>query len=452
MGEAVRGRIVFIREGRNEEKMGRMERRFWDFIIRHRLKIFVIVSTFLSALVRYELRNIVSGDMQNCFLPWYEEIRSEGGLSALAAQVGDYSIPFQTLVALLTYLPLLPIHAYKGLSILFDYALGIVVAAGVYELTKNKTKASVAYAFTVVLPAVILNSAAWGQFDSIFTFFLVACFVFLIKEKYIPAFLLYGCSMAFKLQAIFFLPFLLFYYVWSKKISIWHFLLSLLPMIAFSLGAMIQGRGVSSLLSIYLNQVTFNHPRISWNYPSFWLLLVKNIPSDGSDHFYEVYMMCLTVTVVILGAIMLALIHRKEMKAQALLLTAIWMMYTCVLFLPSMHDRYAYPVVIFTLLASFAEPGLIPVALGHLILETEMYGSGLLFKEPLPWQVMSLINIACYVGAGYCAMRAAWGIDAFRRGRSDIPSVARGVEGKSNIDFSGEKIGEDDQRNTKKRA
>ena len=331
------------------------------------------------------------------------------GFRALAEQVGNYNIPYQTLIALMTRLPILPIYAYKGLSILFDYALAIAVSAGVYELTGNKTKASVAYACTVMLPMVLMNSAAWGQCDSIFTFFMVAAFVFLIREKYTAAFLLYGCSFAFKLQAVFFLPFLLFYYVWSKKISFWRFFLALIPILVFSLGALTQGRNVSSLFTIYRDQIAVEDPRISWNYPSFWLLLVKNIPSDGSDHYQELHIMCLAVTILILGAVMLWMVQRKEINRKTLLLLAVWMLYTCVFFLPSMHDRYAYPVVILTLLGCFLEPKLIPVALGHLILETEMYGSGLLFKVPLPWEVMTLINLACYTGVAYLAVRSAKG-------------------------------------------
>ena len=386
--------------------MSEAEKRIWDFVIRHRLKIFVGIATVLSLWVRYGLRTIVSGDMQNCLLPWYEVIKWDG-IKALSEQVGNYNIPYQTLIALMTYLPILPIYAYKGLSIFFDYALGIAISAGVYELTGSKTKASVAYVSTVMLPMVVMNSAAWGQCDSIFTFFLAATFVFLIREKYTIAFLLYGCSFAFKLQAVFFLPFLLFYYVWSKKISIWRFFLALIPILVFSLGALIQGRNVSSLFTIYRDQIAVEDPRISWNYPSFWLLLVKNIPSDGSDHYQELHWMCLSVTVLLLGTIMLYMIQREKISRKTLLLLAVWTLYSCVFFLPSMHDRYAYPVVIFTLLACFSEPKLLPVALGHLILETEMYGSGLLFKTPLPWEVLTLINFVCYIGVAYLSVKAA---------------------------------------------
>ena len=382
------------------------ERSFWDFIIRHRLKAFILGVTILSLFARYGLRTIVSGDMQNCLLPWNDVIKMLGGVKALSTQVGNYNIPYQTLIALMSYLPIPPIYAYKGLSIFFDYALGAAVAAGVYELTGCKTKASISYAATILLPAVMLNSAAWGQCDSIFTFFLVASILFLAKEKYVKSFLLYGCSFAFKLQAVFFLPFLLFYYVWSKKISILHFLLALLPLIVFSLGALVQGRDASSLFTIYRDQISVEDPRIAWNYPSFWLLLVKNIPSDGSDHYDELYRMCIALTVVIQGTIMLCLIQHKQINQTSLLQLATWMLYTCVIFLPAMHDRYAYPVVIFTLLACFVEPHFIPVALGHLILETEMYGSGLLFKEPLPWEVLALVNFACYVGVSYLTIKS----------------------------------------------
>ena len=387
--------------------MTRAEKRCWDWIIQHRLKFLIAVSTLLSLWARYGLRTIVSGDMQSCLLPWYDVIDSLGGIKALSVQIGNYNIPYQTAIALLTYLPIIPIYAYKGLSIFFDYALGVAVAAGVYELTKNRTKACVSYTAVIMLPTVLLNSAAWGQCDSIFTFFMVASFVLLMKNRYPAAFLMYGCSFAFKLQAVFFLPFLIFYYVWSRKISILHFLLALIPIIVLSLGALLQGRSISSLFTVYQDQIIAEEPKISWNYPSFWLLLVKNFTFDGSDHYQEVYPLCIAVTVILLGLIMLCFIRREKMDSAALLLTAAWMLYTCVFFLPSMHDRYAYPAVIFILFACFVKPELIPAALGLLFLETEIYASGLLFKTPLSWELKSLVNLACYAGVAFITVRSA---------------------------------------------
>ena len=103
--------------------MRETEKKFWNLVIRHRWKVFAAAATLLSLVARFGLRTIVSGDMQHYLLPWYEEIRWQGQIKALSVQIGNYHILYQLLIALMTYLPILPIYAIKGLSIAFDYAL-----------------------------------------------------------------------------------------------------------------------------------------------------------------------------------------------------------------------------------------------------------------------------------------------------------------------------------------
>ena len=50
--------------------MGKVERRFWDFIIRHRLKMLVLVSTLIAAYSRFAWRGFITGDMEWFLLPW----------------------------------------------------------------------------------------------------------------------------------------------------------------------------------------------------------------------------------------------------------------------------------------------------------------------------------------------------------------------------------------------
>ena len=57
------------------------------------------------------------GDAQTYLHCWYEEIRSNGGFRALSAQVGDYNMFYQFILALVTYLPIQPIYAIKLSSI-----------------------------------------------------------------------------------------------------------------------------------------------------------------------------------------------------------------------------------------------------------------------------------------------------------------------------------------------
>lgn len=394
-----------------EGKMRRAEKRFWDFVIRHRWKLLAAAAAIFSLYARYALRGIISADMRDCLLPWYEEIRSGGGLASLSGQVGNYNIPYQTLIAIMTYLPVRPEYAYKVLSVLFDYALAAAVALGAHEITGSREKAVTAWAVTLCLPVTVLNSAAWGQCDSIYTFFLVIAFVCLLRGKYTAAFLLYGCSLAFKLQAVFFLPFLLFHYVWSRKYSASRFLLMPLPVIALSAGGLLQGRSLADVFSVYAEQ-TNTFTRISLNYPSFWNLLVENNVKDGSDFYPELYRWCILTAVIVLAVWMVWTVRREKMGTGTLTLTALVMVYTCVMFLPAMHERYAYPVLMLAVLACFAETRAIPVALGLLFIDMQTYGNYLFLKEPLPWIVLVLINTACYA---YLAWVTAKNIQTAKR-------------------------------------
>lgn len=385
-------------ERRAKEKegtMGKAESSFWNAVIRHRLVIFTVCVTVLSLYARFAFRGFISPDMNIFLIPWYDAIQEMGGLRALSTQVGNYQISYQTLIALMTYLPIHKVYAYKSLSMAFDYALGLAAAATVRRITGSREKAALTYAAVVLLPVTVLNSAAWGQCDSIFTFFLVLAFFLLLRRQHALMMLSFGMALAFKLQAVFFLPFLLFYYVWSKRFPIRLFLLIPVPVLLFSLGGLAQGRGLQDILQIYTEQGG-QYQQISLNYPSFWNLLVITLAEKNADHYSELQAYCLAVTVLLSGAIMLCLIRARKLSQQALLMTASLMMYTCVLFLPAMHERYAYPVLIFAVMLSVLCPKALPVALGMLIIDLQTYGFYLMKIKTLPWDFLVLLNIACY--------------------------------------------------------
>lgn len=82
-------------------------------------------------------------------------------------------------------------------------------------------------------PAVYLNSAQWGQADS-FCAALVLCSVLLLyRERYVPAALLFGVSIACKPQMLVFAPLYLFFTIKQRR---W---LKLLLGIALTVGAVL---------------------------------------------------------------------------------------------------------------------------------------------------------------------------------------------------------------------
>ena len=67
-------------------------------------------------------------------------------------------------------------------SIIFDYILAISIAVLTKELLKGKKKANdfavLAYGLILILPTVFINSADWGQCDSIYATFSVISLIF----------------------------------------------------------------------------------------------------------------------------------------------------------------------------------------------------------------------------------------------------------------------------------
>ena len=64
-------------------------------------------------------------------------------MMALDAQVGNYGLLYQTIIALMTYLPIQFEYSYKIFSIFFDYALAIVSALMVKEYSGSRIKSLV---------------------------------------------------------------------------------------------------------------------------------------------------------------------------------------------------------------------------------------------------------------------------------------------------------------------
>ena len=97
---------------------------------------------------------------------------------------------------------------------------------------------------------------------------------------------------------------------------------------------------------IYFAQ-TDTHKAMWLNFPSFWMLI-----GDNYDMLKKV---AILVTILILGLALAYSIYRnrKVDLPEDFLQISIWTTWTCVLFLPAMHERYSYLVDILLLLLVF---------------------------------------------------------------------------------------------------
>ena len=383
--------------------MCKFEKRVILFIEEHLYSILVVCITLLGFLIRFSLRHYISRDATKAFLPWFDQMREAGGIHGLGEQVGNYSMLYQFLIALMTYTPFSALYSCKILSCIFDYLLALASGKFVYDFGINHSKweALLAYGLVILSPIVFLNSAMWSQCESIYVFFIVLSLIAVCKEHYVRTFIFYGIALAFKLQAVFFLPFLLLFYFYKRSFSLLHFLIIPAVMSATAIPGMLMGRKLTDLLGIYLDQTNL-FSAMSMNYPSFWVI----VNDGGVEETYAVYKdAAIIFTICVLGGWMVYwLVNRIKLNYQNLLSMAFILAYTCVLFLPAMHERYGYMYEILGILIVFFHKKTFPLLLALLCISFMTYGF-YFHRRVIDITVLAIINLAVYVGYGFLLNR-----------------------------------------------
>ena len=330
--------------------MYKVERLIVEWLDRHLTVIFIVAVSVCGILIRFMFRNFESGDSKAFLLPWWEEINNNGGIRALKYQTGNYNMLYQFLIAIMTYLPIKPLYQYKILSGIFDYLLALGVGYMSYNLTnKDMTKGVLAYAVTLMSPLVIFNSAAWAQCDSIYVFFIVLSLILLMDEHYGISFFMLGVAFSFKLQTVFILPFFIFYYFKERKFSIILFLLIPLAMCVTAIPSLVMGRGIADVFMNYVEQIG-TYTSLAINYPSVWCVVNEAVSPE------TLKAPAVIITVVLIGIFMYIWIKSAEnMDKKKMLYCAFILAYTCVFFLPKMHERYGYLYEILAILIAFVD-------------------------------------------------------------------------------------------------
>lgn len=321
--------------------------------------------------------------------------------------MGDYNIPYQSVIYLFTLIPIKPLYAYKLFSCFFDFALAIVVALIVDDKPCAKLVDRIrsecfilTYSAIVLCPLVFFNSALWGQCDAIWLFFVFASFYAFTKGKYPEMFILYGLALSFKLQAVFVLPFLLILYLKEKKYSIINFLIVPVMLIITALPGIIMGRSVIDPFRIYLNQ-TGTYDAVSMNYNSFWNCIVREW-AGKNNNYSEFKAVAVLFTAALLGLVLLKVLkHDRSMSTYRLVFLLHITVYTCVLFLPTMHERYGFVyevtgIMLMVMNKKFFFPGI-----GCILLSCITYGYYLTGLE-YSLLLTSVINVLLYGWYMYC--------------------------------------------------
>jgi Gpi18-like mannosyltransferase len=321
---------------------------------------------FVGIGLRFSGLSFTSIDIQDFLLDWYDKLALDG-FAAFREPFSNYTPPYLYLLFLMTktanFIP--KIAAIKLLSICFDFLNAFLV----YKILKIRypqgTTALTGAALFLVLPTVLLNSSYWGQSDAVYTFFLLACVFFFMKDQFLIAMIFLGVAFSFKAQTAFLGPLVLLLII-KKKIP-W-FYLGTVPLVygLMMIPAAMTGRSMIELLTIYVNQTGF-YQTLSEHAPNLYLFTPNSL--------YAPVLVIGLITTVLIALTWTAVYARKikEFTPQTILLCSLVSAAFMPFFLPKMHDRYFYLAEVFSFLAAFYFPSMRLPALGYQIVSGLVY-------------------------------------------------------------------------------
>lgn len=375
--------------------MLKSERKLIDWLIRQKGILLFWVITCFAIAARFGALDHVTKDMELCLLPWAEAFRAKGGFSAMQEQIGDYNILYQTIIILLLRLPGSMVHLYKYVSITFDFLLALGCARVIAGESGEKCFGflfNTTYFAIIFLPTVFMNSAVWGQCDAMYAFLCGVSLYTLYKEKYPVSFAALGLALALKLQAVFIIPVYIYLYICRKNFSLLSFLITLAVLWASGIPAYLQGRPLTTVLDVYLLQMR-EYSGMVFNGTTFWAIF---FPDYQSMHTCAILVTILALGMFLYYFLSKGMAIRKDFTS--FLIVAAWSAWTCVLFLPGMHERYTYLTEILLLILSLRSAKLWPYALvceGISGITYTHYLDGYLFGDAIAY--LSIVAIGAWL-------------------------------------------------------
>ena len=388
------------------------------------IHVLVFAAITLGAVIlRLAFFSVKTNDYYIAYEVWINEIRGNGGLASLGLDIGDNPPLYMTLITLFSYLPFDAPVIVKLPSCIFDFILAVVGLKILKQFhIRNTVKQVTLYAVMLLNPLTLLDSAAWGQCDSLYTTFILLTILFLCRADICQddsaahaadwdrfrfsmgdkIGILFAVAIAFKLQAIFLLPVLGLVWIMQKKQCLKPVHLLWVPVI-YTLTCIpmyLAGRDLKVMFKIYLGQADRNYGTLTLNYPNFYSL----IGSSSAELYDNYYFLGLCMTFLVLILLFYQMYCRKvELTAVTLCkASAVSILIVC-FFLPMIHERYAYAAEMLLLILVFTDVNYIKVTLPTVLCTLFTYATYLLQLEMsfnvLPEPVIALIRLAviCYM-------------------------------------------------------
>lgn len=381
-------------------------------IQRHLAAIAIPLLLALAGALRLAWRDYVSADMHSALLGWYDYLALSPGIEALRARISTYSPPYLYILALSVHLreafwpELSRVMAVKLPSLLMDIGAALAVGAAVRQV-RSRAVAMLAGVVSLLLPTLWLNSSVWGQCDVFYATAVLVALVFGARKQYTRALFCYGIAVAFKAQALFAAPFML-YLLLKREIgpralaaAAAGFVMSMLP--AWWVGA-----PARSTFLIYASQAD-EFMSLSLLAPNFYGL----IPDTYLDYGTVVGLAFTAALCTLMPVFAAALTPR--VTPTTLVAVAAYAATLAPFTLPRMHERYFFLAELLLLVLAFQKPRLFwaPVlmqaaSVNAYLAYFDLTTPGVLPSHRFDSSTGGWLVLAVLIGLALAAVRACW--------------------------------------------
>ena len=319
---------------------------FFLFLSKFDFVILLIVLSAIGLTLRFSLFDGITDDFTIFLNNWYISFYNDG-FKAMGKSVGDYTPAYNYFLWFISLFRIEPgsltlLHSIKVLSISFDYLLAVYSGLIVFHITgKDKIKAILTYGLVLFCLTVFINSSLWGQCDSIYASFVIMSFYYFIKNHQRTSTIMLGVAFAFKLQTIFFMPFLVVMFL-RKKYSLKYLIWIPIVYSAFAIPACIVAPDFflrfKEIWTVYFNQSTKSYKQLSLNCSTLYALIFNNF---GEESFIAAF--AVPLAVIIIG-LFIFFLYRSKKEFDDRILVGMFTLFVMLIpfVLPHMHDRYYY--------------------------------------------------------------------------------------------------------------
>jgi len=354
-------------------------------------------------------------DMVDHLLPWYTRIHAQGA-AFLQAPVSNYAPAYELYLWLVTQFHGLasPATLIKLSSLPFELSLAVAIAALVRACGGAPVFVRLGFCLTFLAPTGIINGALWGQCDAIYVSFLAWCLWAAIKRKPILTMAMFSAALAFKLQAAWLGPALL--WLWLQgRLPWWTWPIAPVGYLLASLPPLLAGRGLSETLLVYTRQAS-TYLDLSMNAPSLY--------APFPDSLYDTFAGpgVIVAGLIALGAVLWLHFTRRLQTDSAFLLAAATLLLLVPFLTPKMHERYFFASDFILIAVALLRPSLWPAPVLTQAASLLSYAPFLLMSMPLQawrlpewieaqvWRapVLPVLGALCNAVALFLLCRALW--------------------------------------------